>query len=587
MERATSRAEAVEARWAHGYHWSGGAVGGNPRYYQPAQTYRGLVSDEHPVLQAFVQRVPRAGLAAHRLQTGATKAEATQGDSKLLALDSAYVSANTRMRGILRVELDADFASFTAVRAACDTVGVPEPNVVVGHVRADGAALHPHLIWILADPVTFCGRGRPEYRALWHKVLRGLTFALAAAGADPGGLSNPLRVKNPLCPVWSRHVAVERPYSLGELARHVRLDVTDDELKTGRPPALGRSPETIIDPEAGSNALFVALRDRARSIVADRLAAGVGREEFRAELVMFALTLADAAGRSEAQVCGAAVRVADYVLERAAHPPLPPDEVRRRQAAAGRDTAADRRAATVQALVAAYRRLVADGTKPTQAAVAAAARRSERTARACWRAVLDSVTANENRPEPAERSPSVKKGTGASAPVEAMVHSVSRERSTAARMVAAVHGLPALPALLRPITHLPVPAFLRPAAPATPAHVPDAPSTSAPVRPAQPDFRRAFAALRLSGCQEACSTAESRAKVYAAWRLLHPPTAASSHYLVRTRPQRCGTAEGQHSGADSSAVFELFDQPSARFEDYAVVSNRVVYVATTSTEPES
>jgi hypothetical protein len=54
--RLKSRNAAVEARWRVGFVHPGGAVGGNPRYGRMPFTYHGLVSNEAPILQAFIQR---------------------------------------------------------------------------------------------------------------------------------------------------------------------------------------------------------------------------------------------------------------------------------------------------------------------------------------------------------------------------------------------------------------------------------------------------------------------------------------------------------------------------------------------------
>src|SRR6202035_4441554 len=64
---------------------------------------------------------------------------------------------------------------------------------------------------------------RSRQRRLFDGVLRGLTVALIPLGADIGGLSNPLRMKNPVSPLWHREIFVQNPYTLTDLCKHVDL----------------------------------------------------------------------------------------------------------------------------------------------------------------------------------------------------------------------------------------------------------------------------------------------------------------------------------------------------------------------------
>ena len=94
-DRAKSKKSLVELRLGRGFVWHGGPVGGRAEYLRPAFTYPGLVSAEDPVLKLFVTKIRRA----HALLTGDHKAEATGTDSKVLALDCAYVETSKEMRG--------------------------------------------------------------------------------------------------------------------------------------------------------------------------------------------------------------------------------------------------------------------------------------------------------------------------------------------------------------------------------------------------------------------------------------------------------------------------------------------------------
>ena len=51
---------------------------------------------------------------------------------------------NGRMRGVLRVEVDAILASWQEIPTACDAAKLPLPNVAVGYVDARGRVINPH-----------------------------------------------------------------------------------------------------------------------------------------------------------------------------------------------------------------------------------------------------------------------------------------------------------------------------------------------------------------------------------------------------------------------------------------------------------
>ncbi|WP_155957772.1 replication initiation protein [Fodinicurvata sediminis] len=430
IQNARSKNDSVRSRLKYGFLWLGGAVGGDARYYQPRFRYHGLVSDEHELLKLFVQYTPRAGVHRvkrdrqtgafisernqHTLRSGHTKAESESGDSKLLALDDEYITANARMRGLIRIDLDADFATTDAVLSACDAAKIPHPNIIVGYVDRDGRMMHPHLLYMLHDPVAFCGKAKSEFKALWHKVSRGLTHALAPVGADSGGLSNPLRTKNPLCPAWTRRIGAQQPYSLSQLARYVDLSVTDEALFSSHQDIPARSACTITDPEKPSMQLFNELRLFARDIAPARIAAGANEDEFYTEIIITALEIAARTGSTEADARKTAASVAKYSWYKArnAKPTLSAEELHSRQATAAQRTAEVKRSKTFNAIMSAYNQLQADGEQPTQKAVAAASGKSERTVRNHWQAMLDAVAENAAGTaveEPAISSSSVKK----------------------------------------------------------------------------------------------------------------------------------------------------------------------------------
>lgn len=403
---AQLRAE-VRSRLSLGYRWHGGAVAGNPAYPRAAFSYAGLVSEEHPLLRLFVASTPRAA----RLRTGDTKARVDQVGQKLLALDRAYVTTVRDMRRVLRVELDRAFdGGFAALAAAVAACGVPLPNLAVGYLDPAGRLLNPHLIWLLEHPVAFTDRGGQGPRRLWQAVLDGLTAGLLPIGADPGGRSNALHMKNPLSPLWDYRILAEAPYTLMPDTRDgaAGLDALAPALDLGGARARlegARQEEraTLVadhpDPAVAgqSNVLFRRLSALARQRVVWHRDQENGTESgLCQELITEAFRLVPDGGAGEWRLSATARSVAawtwrHYRPRAFCTPCTTAGERRARQAAGQAKGAATRRDATLGVLVAAARRLVDQGRRPTQAAVAAAAKRSEGTVRAHWRAVVAAV----------------------------------------------------------------------------------------------------------------------------------------------------------------------------------------------------
>lgn len=421
-ERRRSLEALIELRWTRGFIWRGGPFAGSHEYRRGPFVYRGLVSDEHPILKLLVASTRRA----KHLRTGDTKAESEESDSKLLALDSAYCETNKLMRRVLRVELDLIFPSWTALEAAIAEAGVPRPNITVGHQDSHGRIHRPHLFWLVSDAVPFTARASKVHQGLFLAVLRSLTAELLPLGADPGGLSNAHRHKSPLSPLWHRQVGAEEPYTLADLQAQLPLAQATARLKAAARPAAGPIPADHPDPAvaAQSNRVFTTLAPLARERVKWFRDEGCGSfEEFAAELTMEALRLCDYGKSAERTACATAARIAAWTWEHAGRQPgrtpcATPEERKARQAAGGRTGAATRRAGSEAVIVAAALHLRAEsGQQPTQAAVVAACGRGERTVRRHWPAVLEALAQADPAPagEPAIQSADDKKGAAATA----------------------------------------------------------------------------------------------------------------------------------------------------------------------------
>jgi hypothetical protein len=426
-----SRQAAITKRLTIGHCWHGGGVGGNPRYARAPSIHPGLVSEEAPILQLFVTKLPRA----RRLRAGHTKQRLDETDSKLLALDCAYVvskapmrrvGSNGDMRGVLRVEIDAPLSSWATIPAACQAANLPLPNIAVGYVDAHGRVLNPHLLWVLEHSVAFIGKSTPPQR-LFNGVLRGLTAALIPFGADPGGLSNAQRMKNPVSPLWDRQVFADTPYSLTDLGSQIDLNVNPVTLQargSAGQPFIPDHPDPRIAAE--SNRLFRALALWARQEVDRFRGAGGPYEPFQDAVEDEAQRLCCLLGsdnRKKEQTAGTTAQsVARWTWlnyhrrPSELRPKLAADELQMRQAAGGRTTAAGKRTATEAAIQTVVLRLAtASAARPSQPALAAATGLSERTIRRHWpfiTALVAAITpAPQNIPTPATRSLLVKKLT--------------------------------------------------------------------------------------------------------------------------------------------------------------------------------
>ncbi len=252
-----ARKEILRQRYERGYVFAGGAVG---NLHQDAFVFQGLKSADHPLLQAFVAMLPRRD----RLQSGMTKEILDgEGDSKIMALDLAYVEGNKKVMGFIRLDIDAIFSSWGHLSDLIHDLGVPLPHIGVGGRMDDGRIRNPHLIWLLPlGNGIRTGQGALRApTALYRAVGRGLCKALLSIGADPGGLSNQMRVKNPLSPHWSTCILNDAmPMSLSDLASWVDIQVKASALTQAY---VELTAERDGIPAVESNRAFIAFRQAA------------------------------------------------------------------------------------------------------------------------------------------------------------------------------------------------------------------------------------------------------------------------------------------------------------------------------------
>ncbi len=376
QSQAAARKAAVSERSQNGFKWPGGAVGGNGGYQTAPLRYIGLVSDHHPILRCFVSKLA----SGRRLICGDDKASADHAPygSKLLGCDAAYIEGLKTMRGFLRVEIDRSL-SFEDIATACQTAGIPQPNIAVGWMDAAGSVCNPHLIWLLNDSVAFTPRGRLVFQNLFRRVLKGLTAALLPWQADPGSICNSMRVKNPLSPLWSRHIYAEAAYSLAALRGCVDMTVSLPKAGSAVVPGLDHSD---LEVSAGSNTVFRYLATWAQQNI--RLARDeqeISQDEWGAMVEAQAWEWLHQAAHSRDHGRDGASRklrelsrrVADWTWSKFRPAQtvgaLPAAEVAVRQAAAGRATSVKRAAGSRASILAAALALRALGQGVTQAAV--------------------------------------------------------------------------------------------------------------------------------------------------------------------------------------------------------------------------
>ncbi|WP_374650270.1 hypothetical protein [Dongia sp.] len=254
-----SRTERLKHRYEFGYVHDGATpIGGK---LQDGFVYKPLKSRDHPHLQAFVRTLPRLG----KLKAGQTKEFVDNlGDSKVHFLDYRYIEGNKEVVGFIRTDNDGIYDSPEDLKRqlhkVLDPRGIPLPHLAVGEQSADGRIHKPHLITLL--PV---GNGvRTDEKANWRPIAlldavsRALCHATLSMNSDPGGMSNPLRVKNPLSPHWTTVILNEDlPLTLAELGKRLDLRVTNARLQRDHAVVVGDREGMT---ECQSNSAFTTFR---------------------------------------------------------------------------------------------------------------------------------------------------------------------------------------------------------------------------------------------------------------------------------------------------------------------------------------
>ncbi len=230
IEKIRNRRALIQDRLENGFRHHGGEVAG--RYYDPFRE-EGLRSLDDHNLMRIVHNTPKAA----NLLSGKTKEFLDGTDSKLLALDAPYVELNKHVRLIFRVDMDTIFNSWEALHYELKQLPLAcTPHLGCGYVDNDGKVIRPHLFVILPyDSGVWFDKTDPRCRRdimnLWTGAHRGITKILLPLGADPGGLSNPLRIKNPLSPYFSYHSFNSETYlNLTEWSAWVDTSTTQDSL---------------------------------------------------------------------------------------------------------------------------------------------------------------------------------------------------------------------------------------------------------------------------------------------------------------------------------------------------------------------
>lgn len=244
IERVHAADDAAYKRLTVGYEFDGGYIlGGVNGTYHPEFVFQGLISDNDPILELALSKTPRARFMSKRslekygkqtVMSGYQKDVLMPHSRKVVGLDAPMIDWNKTMRGIMRVDLDFSFVNISALIQNINDLGVPTPNLVVMNKPTksfftynkkdecisemddfvDETISSCHLYWVLRDSVCFTENGNKRAKKAFTNLLREMTWRLQPIGADMGGLSNPMRGKNPFSPHMTTFVVYREPYWL-------------------------------------------------------------------------------------------------------------------------------------------------------------------------------------------------------------------------------------------------------------------------------------------------------------------------------------------------------------------------------------
>ena len=278
------------------------------------------------------------------------------------------------------------------------------PNIGVGATGLRNGIERPHAIFLLKDSV-YCGpKAQVKFQAKMDGIARRIVAAMIPLGADPGGLANSCKSKNPLSPAWSHRVMREEPWTLTELETALPVPVSQRQLDrkyaaylTSRVPKAGVAPDHA-DPvvASASNQAHRHVCKGAQVAVRQFRATGT-YEGFRAHVLELAI-----------EVCPdpeSAVRKADYVAPwtwskftgRVPGQKLDPVALKAARGETARKLNWNRKVETMKAVLSAYAALSAElGRKPRLTEVAAWAGVSEPTARLYRPATSNAPVSQQN-----------------------------------------------------------------------------------------------------------------------------------------------------------------------------------------------
>lgn len=207
-QRARDTADLIRLRLEKGYRrfgdrkLSGHYVGPKHEMGLRSETLKSMAAELFPAL------VP----SAKKLRTSWGKTELETLGTKLFSMDEPYIEGNRQFLGFIRIDTDRVWRSIEECRSFYEAlvsdgkIACP-PHFLVGLRLRDGSYVRPHAIWLLPyGEAVWNSPGHPQWRRepveLFKGVYYGLCNALLEAGADPAAPATSQQVKNPLSPEW-------------------------------------------------------------------------------------------------------------------------------------------------------------------------------------------------------------------------------------------------------------------------------------------------------------------------------------------------------------------------------------------------